>query len=114
MGKLIILLVTVVVIAAIAGLMYRPATVIGVSEKSLASSMRAAAEADKTGACNERADDKFNCTLFDPDAEGSAPYEVEVGDYGCWDATSADGGNSARPQTLSGCITIVDLARGND
>jgi hypothetical protein len=113
-GKLLVLLVTVVVIAAIAGLMYRPATVIGVSEKSLASSMRAAADADKTGACNERADDKFSCTLFDPDAEGSAAFDVEVGDYGCWDATSAGGGDGARPQTLSGCITIVDLARGND
>jgi hypothetical protein len=113
-GKLIVLLVTVVVIAAIAGLMYRPATVIGVSEKSLASSMRAAADADKTGACNDRGSDKFSCTLFDPDAEGSAAYDVEIGDYGCWDATRAEGGNSARPQTLSGCITIVDLARGND
>jgi hypothetical protein len=113
-GKLIVLLVTVLVIAVIAGLMYRPATVIGVSEKSLASSMRAAADAEKTGACNERESDKFSCTLFDPDAEGPATYDVKVGDYGCWDATGADGGDSARPQTLSGCITILDLARGND
>lgn len=114
MGKLLILVLTLVVIAAIGGLLYRPATVIGVSEKSLASSMRAVADADETGICNEHGDDEFTCSVFDADEKGAIPYDVKVGDYGCWDATSARGDEDFRPQKLSGCITIIDLARAND
>lgn len=112
MGKLLVVLLALVVIAVIAGLLYRPATVIGVSEKSLASSIRGSAGADKTGPCNQRDGDRFVCAVFDPATSGSASYRVDVGDYGCWDATVVRGSDKTRPGTLSGCITIIDLARG--
>lgn len=112
MGKLLAIVLMLVAVVAIAGLLYRPATVIGVSEKSLASSIRGTVDADKTGPCKERDDDKFTCAVFDPDSSGAVVYSVDIGDYGCWDARAAGSGDDSRPGSLSGCITIVDLARG--
>ena len=57
-----------VAVAAIVALCLRPATVIGVSEKSLAYSVRGAADTDETRRCQEiDSDDKFDC---EPPREG--------------------------------------------
>ena len=113
MGKFLVLILTLVVIVAIGGLLYRPATVIGVSEKSLASSIRGVVDADRTGDCEEHENDEFTCEVFDPDSSGSVGYDVDVGDYGCWDATAGRAAGGTRPAAISGCITILDLARGD-
>ena len=114
MGKLLAIVLTLVAFVAIAGLLYRPATVIGVSEKSLASSIRGTVDADKTGPCKVRDADRFTCAVFDPDSSGPVIYGVDIGDYGCWDAKAVGSKGGSRPGSLSGCITIVDLARGGD
>lgn len=100
-----------IAIAAIVALCLRPATVIGVSEKSLAYSVRKAADADETGRCQEIDNDtRFVCTA-DLGA-APVPYAVEVDDYGCWDARRRQGGGA--PNALDGCITIMDLIRLDD
>lgn len=113
-GLIFGLLVIVLAIVAIAALLYRPATVIGASGKSLAYSLREEAEAAETGACNGT-DDEFTCTAFDASASDPVPYDVSVDNYGCWDATLGKGGSPKNlPEKLSGCITIVDLVRSGD
>lgn len=118
-AKIFFGLLILVAIAAIAGLLYRPATVIGVSDKSLAYSLRGEAESDFTGRC-QGSEDEFDCVVAGDPAPGAsgpgegAPYRVTIEDYGCWEATRGDGGASDLPETLEGCITIVDLVRVDD
>lgn len=113
-GLILGLLVAVLAIAAIAALLYRPATLIGASAKSLAYSLRGAADSDKTGACKGE-NDKFDCAVFDPKSGDQVPYRVIVHDYGCWDAMiSRRPGGGDLPEVFSGCITIVDLVRLDD
>lgn len=100
----------VLAIAAIVALCLRPATVIGASEKSLAYSLRGAAEAEETGRCQGE-DDEFVCTALD--GERQIAYVVTVDDYGCWDAKRREGSDGL-PETLDGCITITDLVRLSD
>lgn len=102
----------VLAIAPIGGLLYRPATVIGVSDKSLAYSVRGAAGAEETGRC-QGSDDKYVCTTFDGSAGAAVPLVITTDEYGCWDGERR-GGEAALPETLSGCITIVDLVRLDD
>ena len=110
-GGLIFLgLLVVLALAAIVALCLRPATVIGASEKSLAYSLRGAAEADETGRC-QGDDDKYVCTALD--GERQIAYVVEVDDYGCWDAKRRERAEGL-PETLDGCITITDLVRLSD
>ncbi|MBA2523108.1 MAG: hypothetical protein H0V25_07210 [Solirubrobacterales bacterium] len=113
MGKGLIfgIVIVVIAIAAIAGLLYRPATVIGASGKSLAYSLRSEAGSDRANC--EGADDDFDCVLATQ--QGAVRYRVSVDKYGCWTAeqTQKDpaGGASAE---LSRCITIADLIRSDD
>ena len=112
-------LLMLLAIAAIAALLYRPATVIGISDKSLAYSVRGEAGGIETGNCQGR-EERYVCTTFgepSPGAGGVGPravYEVTTEDYGCWDAKLGDGGSSDLPKTLEGCITIKDLMRLDD
>lgn len=112
MGKLLALVLVLVAVAAIGGLLYRPATVIGVSGKSLAYSLRGEADAEETGICVEAKgdEDRFICGVRESGrTESSTAYEVVTKDAGCWDATRQGAGDA--PSALSGCITIVDLIR---
>lgn len=102
-----------IAIAAIAALSLRPATVIGVSEKSLAYSVRQAADVDETGRCQElRDDEEFACTVFGRKPAPEVRYRVEVDDYGCWNARTDPKVFDA--QSLDGCVTIIDLIRLDD
>lgn len=114
-GLILGLLVALVMIAAVAALLYRPVTVIGTSGKSLAYSLRQEAGSDARAGC-EGEGDRFTCALAAAGG-GGLPfrYDVEVDDYGCWDAKRKDGEAAQEPPgTLSGCITIVDLVRTDD
>jgi hypothetical protein len=114
MGKLLLGLLIVVSLVAIAGLLYRPATVIGTSEKSIAYSVRQEADSDAAACRGE--DDSFTCIVGTPGAARSG-YRVDVDDYGCWDARSVGGGEASGAgfaETLSGCITVKDLIRSDD
>lgn len=113
-GKIFFGVLIVVAMLAIAGLLYRPATVIGVSDKSLAYSLRGEAKVVRTGSCRG-ANDRFVCTALSGDSSTiPVPYAITVDDYGCWDGKRRGGGSSDLPQTLEGCITIVDLVRIDD
>lgn len=111
MGKLLALVLVLVAVAAIGGLLYRPGTVVGVSGKSLAYSLRGEAEAEETGVCVEAKgdEDRFICGVRGPGRGESTAYEVVTKDAGCWDATRQGAGDA--PSGLSGCITVVDLIR---
>ena len=113
MGKLLALVLVLLAVAAIAGLLYRPGAVIGVSGKSLAHSIQGEADAEEMGACTEGEEDHFSCTVLDPQRKVVATYSVETKDAGCWDATRKGEGGGSQPATLSGCITIVDLVRAD-
>lgn len=108
-------LLIVVAIAAIAGLLYRPATLIGASDKSLAYSIRK--EADSNEASCRGDDPDFTCVVFASGSPARSGYSVNVDDYGCWEARSSGGGEAAGAgfaRRLSGCITVVDLIRLDD
>jgi hypothetical protein len=113
MGKLLALVLVLLAVAAIAGLLYRPGAVIGVSGKSLAHSIQGEADAEEMGACTEGAEDHFTCTVVDSQRKVVATYSVETKDAGCWDAKRKDGTGGPEPLTLSGCLTIVDLVRAD-
>ena len=108
-GTIFFGLLTVLAIAAIVGLCLRPSFVIGVSEKSLAYSVRQAADAEEARCREVKQDELYGCTVgSDPD---TAEYVVKVDDYGCWDAVGRDGDTA---EALDGCITIMDLIRLDD
>ena len=96
-----------IAVAAIVALCLRPATVIGVSEKSLAYSVFGTA---KDGArCQEVEDDeRFAC---ESPAERDPAFMVTVDDYGCWKG-KPEGGKASG--STEGCITITDLIRFDD
>lgn len=113
-GKIFFGVLSLIALLAIAGLLYRPATVIGVSDKSLAYSLRGEAEGSRTGGCQER-DDDYVCTALAGDSGTSpVPYAITTDDYGCWEGKRQDGREVGLPDTLEGCITIVDLVRVDD
>jgi hypothetical protein len=100
----------VVAIVAIAGLLYRPATVIGASEKSLAYSLRQEAGSDQAACAGS--DDDFTCVVAGDAKDAPPRYDVTVDGYGCWEAKERAGGNG--DGDLSGCITVKDLIRSDD
>jgi hypothetical protein len=115
MGKLFFGVLIVLAIVAIAGLLYRPATVIGTSEKSIAYSVRQEADSDEASCRGQ--DDRFACVVQATSSPARSGYRVDVDDYGCWDARSLGGGEASGAgfaDTLSGCITIADLIRSGD
>lgn len=112
-GLLFFGLLIVVAIAAIAGLLYRPATLIGASDKSLAYSIRKEADSNKASCRGDG--DRFTCVVA---SGGASRYDVSVDDYGCWDAATKGAKGSGKGKgsgsSLSGCITVVDLIRLDD
>lgn len=108
-------LLILIALVAIAGLLYRPATVIGVSGKALAYSVHSAADSGETGACRGR-EDEWDCTAIDDGSNSPLPvlYRVTTDDYGCWEGKRREGGAGSMPQALEGCITIMDLVRLDD
>lgn len=105
---------SLIALVAIAALLYRPATVIGISDKSLAYSIRGEAESSKTGSCRGR-DDEYVCTALAGDSATSpVAYAITTDDYGCWEAMRTGDGAADLPDALEGCITIVDLVRVDD
>lgn len=103
MGKLLAIVLTLVSLAAIAGLALRPGTVIGVSDDALAESLARATDAREAGRC-QGADERRSCVA------GQGEYEVRIDDFGCWDAT--EGKDSRRGDSspgVSGCVTVLDL-----
>lgn len=118
MGKLLAAVLILVAVLAIAGLCFRPATVTGVSDKSLAYSLRKAAEGEETGSCRGD-DDRFVCTVIGAAPEGESTggpeeiYAIETDNYGCWDA-KLQRGSPGSADKLDSCITIMDLIRLDD
>ncbi len=118
-GKIFWLVVGLLCVAAIALMVFRPARVVGPNEKSLAYSVKSAADASESGECAEVEDD-WLCRLktFDKGSSSkvSSLYAVEVDDWGCWNAyrRGLRGHDNALPRTLDGCITIADLIRVGD
>lgn len=113
-GMILGVLLVLLSLAAISALLLRPATVIGVTEKSLAYSLRGANDAGQTGECRG-SDDRWTCTAYgggeaSESAVPSGVYDIEVDDFGCWKATRKGGGRAE----LDGCITVVDLVRLDD
>ena len=106
-------LLIVVAVGAIVALCLRPATVIGVSEKSLAHSVRGD---DSVGAatCQEiENDERFVCTVDFGDSPPSGlgkDLKVEIDDFGCWESTN----RAPSGEALDGCITITDLIGAGD
>lgn len=118
-GKIFWLVVVVICLAAIALMVFRPARVVGTSEKALAYSVKSTANASESGDCAEVEDD-WLCRLKTFDKASSSKvaslYAVDVDDWGCWGAVRRGlrGHDDALPRTLDGCITIADLVRIGD
>jgi hypothetical protein len=91
------------VLAGLALFAYRPATLIGVSGESLATSLGDVG----TGSCFEVADSQWECVIEDDPSSGSRrTLYVETGSFGCWDAWS----NPVHKRgDFSGCVTFLDL-----
>lgn len=102
MGKLLALVLVLVSLAAIAGLLLRPGTVIGVSDDALAESIARSTDSGETGVC-DGSDEEKTCSV----GMGGG-YAVTIGDYGCWDAEPAARGGMV--EDLSGCVTVLDYA----
>jgi hypothetical protein len=106
----VLILVTIAVIVA---LCLRPATVIGVSEESLAASVKGDEEVSAARCKEVRTDERFVCAVA---LEGSSPggpeavLRIEVDDLGCWESTNP----APSGQRPDGCITITDLIRSGD
>jgi len=109
--------VVLLCLAALALMCFRPARVVGVSEKALAYSLRSANNAGQTGEC-EGAEERWRCTVYTSGGTvGSgvaSVFKVEVDGWGCWDATEDPSNDRRPPMTLEGCITIADLVRLGD
>ncbi len=98
-------LLILITIAAIVALCLRPATVIGVSEESLAYSVRG--DSGTTGRCREvEPDERYVCTTGDGSSDPGLEVVADVDGLGCW--KSVERKTRARDE---GCITIVDLIR---
>ena len=102
-GKLLAIILTLVSLAAIAGLALRPGFVIGVSDGALAESIARATDAREAGKCRGD-DERSTCE------SGGGEYEVKIDDYGCWDATEAGPRRGDPNVPISGCVTVLDLA----
>jgi hypothetical protein len=98
-------------IVALVGLfVLRPALVLGVSEGALASSVQGEVDIGsyegRSGTpCTERVDGSYRCGLVQSSDQRSAVI-VEVGRFGCWQATPVAGSSSKRE--LDGCIWLLD------
>ena len=104
MGKLLVIFLVLISLAAIVGLALRPGTVIGVSGGALSESIARTTDAREAGRC-QGGEERRSCVV-----DGDE-YEVTIDDFGCWDATEArsrNRGDSAVP--TSGCVTVLDLA----
>lgn len=119
-GTIFWLGVALLCLAAIALMCFRPARVVGVSDKALAYSLRGAVDGGETGAC-EKVEHEWRCRVLSEDFGGGSfteeLYSVDVSDWGCWEATRSDGKGGeggALPESLDGCITVADLIRIGD
>jgi hypothetical protein len=105
---LFLLLSLALVVAVVAGLAYRPATIAGVHADELASSLQDAGGGLSDARCDQRGDDNWRCETH-LEARGhraGVTYEVRVhGHFGCWHARRTDG---LGPRGLAGCITVFD------
>lgn len=101
-GLMFGLLITLVAIAALVVLGFRPALITGANEQSLAYSVQK--EAGFTEAVCRGEDDRFMCVARSD--RGPVRYSIDVDTWGCWEASAKSGGDD-----LDGCITIFDLIR---
>ncbi|HWM62477.1 MAG TPA: hypothetical protein VNP96_00625 [Solirubrobacterales bacterium] len=96
-------LAVLLVLVGLALFAYRPATLVGVSDESLAASLGDVGP----GSCVEAADSRWECVIEDDPSSGNRrTLYVETRAFGCWDAWSnpeLDRGG------FSGCVTFVDL-----
>ena len=111
-GRIFFGVLALVAIAAIVALCLRPAAVIGVTDKSLAYSLRGAVGSERTGSCRAR-EDEYVCTALESDRRKPVDYRISIDDYGCWKGRPP-GGGGAPGGSAEGCITIVDLVRLGD
>jgi hypothetical protein len=107
-GNLIALGVVLAVLVLLGLLAYRPATVLGVDEESLANSMAVLGGKTVGNQCSEWGGDEWLCRLSDgSSAEGE--YRVSTRAFGCWDATLVSDVPGHPPATGSGCVNAFHL-----
>jgi len=93
-------------LAAIALLVARPARVVGVSEGTLADSLRAEMGAERTS-CLEIEGGRASGTVWRCTAGRTALYAIQVDDWGCWKAERLRRGTGER--RLEACIWLGDF-----
>jgi hypothetical protein len=102
-GRLILALVLVAIVAVAALLVLRPVPVTGVSDDALGASVGTARDRP----CREADGERWRCTVG---REGGASNEIDlwttVDWWGCWKATSRPSGRG--PVEREGCITLLD------
>ena len=98
------------VVALVALLAYRPATVLGVDGDSLASSIGDGLDLSLSkGACKE-ADGEWRCDLRAQDSSGGGGvFVVSTRAFGCWDAVPPSRVGTQAGPTLSACINVFHL-----
>lgn len=108
------LLVILVIVGIAAAAFLRPAIVLGTNTDAVAASlMRELPDSSVGGGekldpnCIQTADRNYTCRAgyFDGSNQVETDYGVELGRFGCWDATPLQSGSG---EPLGGCIWIVD------
>jgi hypothetical protein len=98
--------IVLVILLALAGLAYRPATVIGVHGDALANSV-AGLDLFGSSKCLGRGGDRWRCEI--ENGSGTTPYAIETHSFGCWDATRIGRSGEPMPKKASGCIDALDV-----
>ena len=107
MGRFAFALFVLLLLAAIAFLFLRPATLTGVNSGELLTSVRDEAGAmDFGGNCRDLRKDRWRCTVFEKSGRrGTIVYRVDSDWLGCWDGERVAGPG---PPEISGCVTLLD------
>jgi hypothetical protein len=102
-GRIILVLVLVAIVAVAALLVLRPAPITGVNDNALGASVGTARDRP----CREAQGERWRCTVT---RRGGAQGEVElwatVDWWGCWKATPRPSGRGQVER--EGCITLLD------
>jgi hypothetical protein len=112
-GCLLAVLIGLACVAAVVVLIARPARIIGVDQKPLASSIEGELPRDEEADCDDRGGPSgFSCRVSvvgngGSGLEAARTYVVRADGWGCWTARW-QGGDPVADQKVSGCIGILD------
>jgi hypothetical protein len=102
---------TIITLALVIAIVYRPTPVLGIDGESLAHSVSGGGIFGSSGRpCTEVASSKTWKCVVDGSSGGTVIYEVEDPDWwGCWEARHIGGTSvGSAPSTLSRCVTLAD------